>query len=434
MRIAHGALPAIRLLVLCLFISVCAVIFAYLWVNSGGKLPLVSKSGYQVSFTAPKTANLVYNGDAMIAGVPVGDVEKIEVHGGNAEVTLQLNKEHPLHQGVTFQLRNKTLVEETFVQIVDGHGPEIPSGAKLPAETVKPAVKLNDVLTSLDGDTRAALASSLRSLGTGTKGTKQDVSAALSGLGDVGRQGNDALGALAAQSHDLRQLAGNSATLLAALDSRQGQIAQMVKNADELTKATAGGAEQIQDVVRRLPTLMDTAKQASTGLNKLSGSLAPVARNLNAAAPALNTALTELPATSADLRGLLPSLDGVLNKSPATLRRVPQLSTDLRQLIPNARVAMSDVNPMLTYLRPYGPEIAAYFTNWNDSVINGDANGKYWNVYPILDEYSAKGLPIPLNHSLLGPLNKHNPYPSPGTLNNPGPENRPYPRVKRDGE
>ncbi|WP_028849838.1 MlaD family protein [Thermocrispum municipale] len=431
MRIAHGALPAIRLVVLVLFVAVCSVIFGYLWLNSGGKLPLLSRSGYQVSFIAPKTANLVYNGDVMIAGVPVGDVEKIDVHGGEAEVTIQLNEQHPLHEGVTFQLRNKTLVEETFVEIVDGHGAKIPSGTKLPAESVKPAVKLNDVLASLDGDTRAALAGSVRSLGAGTEGTRQDLSAALSGLGDLGRQGKDALGALAAQSDDLRQLAANSATLLAALDSRQGQIAQMVQNANELSKATAGGAGQIEDVVRKLPTLLDTAKQASAGLNRLSGSLAPVARDLNAAAPALSTALAELPATAADLRGLLPSLDGVLNKSPGTLDRVPQLSTDLRQLIPNARVAMSDVNPMLAYLRPYGPEIAAYFINWGDSVTNGDANGKYWNVYPILNEYSIKGLPI--KNSTLGPLNKHNPYPAPGTLNDPGPQDRPYPRLEREG-
>jgi phospholipid/cholesterol/gamma-HCH transport system substrate-binding protein len=431
MRISHGTLPLIRLVVLCVFFAVCAVIFGYLWLNSGGKVPLFSKSGYQVSFVAPKTANLVYNGDAMIAGVPVGEVEKIEVQGGDAKVTVQLNDQHPLHQGVTFELRNKTLVEETFVEIVDGHGEPLPSGSALPIESVKSAVKLNDVLTSIDGDTRTALASTVRSLGAGTEGTKQDLSAALTGLGDLGRQGHDALGALAAQSDDLRELAGNSATLLAALDSRQGQIAQLVDNANQLTKATAGGAGQIEAVVRKLPGLMDTAKKASTGLNRLSGSLAPVAGNLNKAAPALSTALAELPATSADLRGLLPSLDGVLNKAPGTLTRVPQFSSDLRGLIPTARTALSDVNPMLAYLRPYGPEIAAYFINWGDSVTSGDANGKYWNVYPILDEYSVKGLPLDL--SSLGPLNKFNPYPLPGTLNNPGPAERPYPHIEREG-
>lgn len=432
MRIRHGALPAIRLAVLIVFVTLCALIFAYLWVNAGGKVPPITKAGYQVSFTVSRVGNLVNYSDVMIAGVPVGKVESVEPREGQADVTIKLDQEYPLHKGAKVRIGNKTLVEESYVEIVDGQGGEIVNGSTLPADAVKPAVTVDDVLASLDDETRAALADSLRSLGAGTKGSRKDVSVALTGLGELGREGKSVFDALAEQSEDLKELSGNSAALLAALDTRRGQIADMVSNANALTAATASRSDQLKQVVRKLPGLLDAAREASGGLNMLSDSLRPVAANLNEAGPPLSRALTELPQTSADLRGMLPALDSVLSKSPDTLSRVPRLSEDVRRIIPNARVALCDVNPMLSYVRPYGREVAALFTNWNDSLNSGDSISRFWRVYLTLNEKSVGGSPLDTNK--VEPLNKFNPYPPPGSLTEPGPYERPYPRIERECE
>jgi phospholipid/cholesterol/gamma-HCH transport system substrate-binding protein len=431
MYIRHDTLPALRLAILVVFTASCAGIFGYLWVNSGGKLPAVTEDGYQVSFDVPQVANLVTYSDVMIAGVPVGKVESVVPHEGGAKVTVKLDDGHPLHDGAKAQIRNKTLVEETFVELTDGEGADIANGAELPPGSARPGVNLDDVLASIDGETRASLGRSLRSLGKGTQGTRQQNSDALTGLGLVGRQGADVAGALADQSKDLQELSANSAALLAALDTRRGQIAELVESANTVTEATAGSAGEIEAVVRALPPLLDTAREASGGLNKVSASLSPVAANLAESAPALSAALEELPATSADLRALLPSLDGVLTKAPATLSMVPRLADDVRAIIPGAAVALSDVNPMLAYLKPYGPEVAAYFTNWNDSLNAGDSVAKFWRVYPILNEKSLAGSPV--NTNKFSPFDKFSPYPLPGSLQKPGPFERPYPRVQREG-
>jgi phospholipid/cholesterol/gamma-HCH transport system substrate-binding protein len=432
MYIRHDALPALRLGILVIFTASCAGIFAYLWVNSGGKLPPITKPGYQVSFEVPRVANLVAYSDVMIAGVPVGKVESVDAQTDGATVTVKLDQGHPLHEGASVRIRNKTLVEETFVEIADGEGAALANGSTLPSGSARPGVNLDEVIASLDPKTRAALGSTLRSLGNGTSGSRPDVSAALSGLGLVGRQGAPVADALAEQSEDLRELSGNSAALLAALDTRRGQIADLVESANQVAQATSGGAGEIEVAVRTLPTLLDTAREASGGLNRLSVSLRPVAANLAEAAPPLSAALEELPATSADLRALLPSLDGALTKAPATLARVPRLADDVRAIVPHASVALSDVNPMLAYLRPYGPEIASYFTNWNDSLNAGDGVSRFWRVYPIMNEKSLGGTPV--NTHNFAPFNKFSPYPLPGTLQEPRPNERPYPRVKRDGE
>ncbi len=56
----------------------------------------------------------------------------------------------PLHAGSTVSVRNKTMIEETYLEITDGYGAEYDSGSRLPDAAVRPSVQLNDVLTSLD--------------------------------------------------------------------------------------------------------------------------------------------------------------------------------------------------------------------------------------------------------------------------------------------
>ncbi|HWD05774.1 MAG TPA: MlaD family protein [Amycolatopsis sp.] len=425
MNIPHAALPKIRLIVLGVFALVCVVIFGYLWVNAGGRLPLVSKTGYRVSLNLPKASNLVENSDVTIAGVTVGKVASLEVVGNGARATLQLDSNAPLHGGATVQVRQKTLVDETFLEVADGKGAALANGASLPDGSAKPAVELNDVLVSLDGGTRQALGESLRSLGMATQDRRQDIDRALSGLGQLGRNGKTALDALAAQSADLKQLTGGTATLLAALDTRQGEIADLVDNANRLAAATADNGQSLQEVVRKLPGVLDSANGATASLSKLSGALAPVARDLRTAAPDLTTALEQLPRAASGLRGILPALDQVLGKAPATVQRIQPAAADLDALIPSLQNDLLQLNPMLTYLEPYGQDIAHLFVNWGASLMTGNKDGKALRLLPVLNRQAVTGVPLNTN---VGPLNERNPYPAPGAVQ-PVPFSGQYPHV-----
>lgn len=433
MRIRHALLPTLRLVTVVVFIAMAAVLFGYLWTNSGGRIPVVSQEGYQVTVSFPQTGNLVHDSDVMIAGVKVGKVSDVEIVGEKVRVGLKLKEESvPLHEGATVQVRQKSLIEETFVEITDGDGPEIPSGAQLPPGSGKPLTRLNDILASLDPKTRDSLARGVRSLGASTRGTRESVSDLFGGAGDLGREGKTVLDALNEQSADLKQLAGQTASVLASLNTRQGRIAQMVDDANVLFSATAGGREDIEQVMRKLPRTLDAARGASGPLRTLSNDLGPIARNLRAAAPGLSAALRELPATTRDLRGMLPSLSGVLDRAPATLDRVPGVARDLSAFVPTLREDLADINPMLSYLKPYGPDIAAMLTNWASAFGTGDANGKWLRLFVVVNEQSAIGSPVNGN---IGPLNKENPYPKPGTSGDPRPwqPGEQYPRVERDG-
>lgn len=430
MRIPHRALPNVRLGFLAAFVGVCALIFGYLWLGSGGRIPAVSKSGYKLSANLPHASNLVYDSDVMIAGIKIGKVSGIEVQGNVAHVTMRLTDNAPIHQGATLRVRSKTLVQETYLELTDGKGAALPDGSSLPDKAVQPFTDLNDILTSVDAPTRASLAQVVRSLGAATTDSRQSISDALTGLGMVGTKGKDALDALAAQSADLRKLTVNASALVAALNTRQGEIASLVTNADVLTKATSGQANDLATAVQRLPQLIDSARSAGTSLATLGTSLAPVAKNLNAAAPDLTAAIKELPATSTDLRGLLPSLNSVLKSAPKTLDLIPTTAKIVEHLIPTLKTDLSDLNPMLGYLEPYGPELAGFFAVWNDALSQGDHLGKLLKVMVTASEQSVKAFPVTTN---IGPLNRLNPYPAPGSLNDPKTAFRgAYPHVERE--
>jgi phospholipid/cholesterol/gamma-HCH transport system substrate-binding protein len=419
----------VQLTTLILFAVLCVVVFSYLWINSGGKIPGITTTSYRVTAYFPRVANLVYFGDVMVAGVKVGKVQEVTPYGDGAKVVMDLDSYKPLHQGATAQIRAKTLVEESFVEILDGMGPAMPSGWTLPPDAGRGPTQLNDVLVSLDGKTRGALASEMRSLGAATEGTQQSISAAVQGLGAIVRGGHTALDALAAQSDDLKQLTGNTAAMMAALNTQRGEIADLVDSANRLTTATSDGQEDLKNVMRTLPSVLHSARDASSSVEDIGNALEPVARHLRDAGPDLSDALDKLPDVSRDLRDLMPDLDSVLHKAPDTLHRVPDFSDRSHELFPQSVTDLQDLNPMLGYLKPYGPELSDVLANFAQTLAHGDNNGRYFRTMLLVNEQSVKNLPI---NTQIGPLAKFNPYPNPGQGYNPGPPGRQFTRVEKD--
>lgn len=409
------------------FATMCATIFTFLWVSSGGTVPLMNRGDYQVEADFPKVANLVYFSDVMVAGVKVGKVTQVQARGDHARVVLKLRGDvAPLHEGAKLSVKSKSLVEESYIQVQDGTGAELPSGVTLPASAVTAATKLSDVLQSFDPQTRADLRGLVQSSGLATADTRKSVEGAVDGLGRLGRQGLTVTDAIAAQSKDLEELTRSSTRVLATLSTRRTELQSLIASADQVTAATAGQEQEIRAVMRALPPLLDAAAGSGDDLQRLGVALTPVAENLSAAAPDLTAALVELPATSRELRATMPSLESLLGRAPATLKRIPRTATDLRTLLPDADVLLADANPMLAYLAPYNRDVGAFFANFAATLASGDANGHIFRIMMGFNEQSFKGYPVSTN---IGPLNRSNPLPAPGSLQNPRPYSGTYPHV-----
>ena len=226
-----------------------------------------------------------------------------------------------------------------------------------------------------------------------TDNNQSGISQTIGSLGEPTNYVPAALQALTAQEPALRQLSGNTARLLAALDTRQGQIGELVQNAELVTRTTAGSREDLSNVLRRLTPTLQTAQGASDDLSRLGFALQPVAANLLRAAPPLNAALHELPPTARDLRALLPDLNSTLDKLPPTLRRVPRFAGDVQDLSPVLFNFLKEANPILSYLKPCGPNAVTTFQNLGMALNRvpgpGVGGGPMASVDPIIAPESA---------------------------------------------
>lgn len=429
MRISSTTIPRLRLITVVAFVFACAIFFGWLWTNSGGSIPGITEAGYEVGLPFDDVDNLQVNSDVRMAGVAIGHVAGLTTDDGVAHATLSLD-DGPLHEGVTVRLRPKTLLEETYVELVDGDGAEIPEGADLDPGVVIPSVQADDILDDLDPETRVAFGDMVSSLDPATVGTSDEVDRLLAGLGDLGREGADALDILAAQGEELRAVVRETTGLLEALDTGNGRLADLVIAAQRLNEVTAANETELASTFEALPGIIDAANGAAPAIDRLSGSLAPIAASLRTAAPDLGPALDELAATTPVLRSALPELDAALGVAPDTLDRVPGFSRAFETLVPPTQVALADVNPVLTYMEPYGRDVAAFFSNFSN-VLGYDANGAYGRVFVIFNEQNITSLPFASTPQVT--TAGVNPYPEPGGHANPGYYEGPYTRVEEDG-
>jgi phospholipid/cholesterol/gamma-HCH transport system substrate-binding protein len=408
--------------------AIGATIMGYIYVNVGGYVPLVSERAYTVSVRLADADNVVTAGRVSSAGVRIGAVRSASRAPDGITVVLTIDRDYaPLHAGASVRLGERSLVGESYFDLTDGTGSPLPSGSELPRSAVRPSVQLRDVLASLDAGTRGELASMIRSVGAGTDGVRPEVDQLFTGLGGFGRGGATTLDAVSGQSAELRQLGGNTSTLLNALDGGEGQLVTLVQAADRLTHASSEQARAVRATVRELPATLDSARTAASALEDIARAVGPVADRLRDSAQPLSDALSTLPEVSDNLSDLVPELGETVDRAPTTLRLTPQLSDDVRGFIPPAHEALRDLDPMLAYLSPYGLDLAAFLANFGAVFANTDEQGvNYVRLMPTVD---ARSVQSPLAVGSVVPY--VNPYPKPGSLPNPGPFTGRYPRVER---
>ena len=96
--------------------------------------------------------------DRNIAGVPVGEIKKVELVDGRAIVTLLVRQKYAdmVKQDATMLLRPKTGLKDMVIELDPGTQtlPAVEDGFMVPVEQTQPDVNLDEILSNLDRDTR----------------------------------------------------------------------------------------------------------------------------------------------------------------------------------------------------------------------------------------------------------------------------------------
>jgi phospholipid/cholesterol/gamma-HCH transport system substrate-binding protein len=347
--------------------------------------------------------NITKNSFVRIAGVNVGRVTAIHhMPGGRAGVVVTMeiqSKGLPIHTDATVKVRPRIFLEGNFfVDLYPGSpsAPTLRSGATLPIEQASAPVQFDQVLSTLQADTRRNLQTLLQEYGKAVKvgGPAYNRSAkywasAYKNAAIV----NQAL--QGSRPHDLSSYIDSAGITAQALDAHPAQLRSLVTDFNTTAAAFAREQGALSAAVAELPRTLSAAEPALAALN---AAFPPVRRLAAALRPAVKSSLPAIDAAipfARQARGLVsqPELRGLVADLTPTVPALEQLTRSSLQLYPQVRLASSCTNEVLlpwtketvpdTHFKPTG-DVASESVKWLPGVAGesrtGDSNGQWFRV------------------------------------------------------
>jgi phospholipid/cholesterol/gamma-HCH transport system substrate-binding protein len=382
-----------------------AYVFAY---NAQNGMPWRDYNFVTVAFE--ETNGLRRGGDVRIDGVRVGQVRDTFYEDGEARARLQLPGDLAVYNDATAEVRNRSALGQKLVELDPGTPEAGELEGVLPLEQTAASIELDEVLDALDPETRDALQTTLRSTGQGLAGRQEDLQAVLSNAPDLLDDLGTTAQVLVDPETDLPGLLQQADLLASRFSGREDELERLVAQLDTTVAAlaTEGGGP--------LADTLDLAPDTLSEVRPVLDQLVPVLADADLAVAQLRPGLEALGAATPDLRGTLREalepLDRLTAVSPDAVVAVDALGAlvvDARPLAPAVRRALGSGQAPLAALAPYAPEVALWFTYAQSATDDGDQNGNWLRIIPVLGLDNISGvLPIP------NPLTNRTAYPAPG--------------------
>lgn len=382
-----GPHPLLSTLALLVMFAAGIAAAGYVLVHERLQVPFRSTYDVHAELTAADGVVPGLGQPVNVAGVQVGSITGARVSDGMALLTLQIDRGQLPHvySDAAVTLQPITPLGDVEIDLAPGQSPArpLPTGATITVGSTVSPVVLEDLMRSLDSDTRAWLTSLIASLGQGTAGQGPNIRAALAALGPNAAQVHRIAAALATRRVDLAHLVHDLAVVTRAAGSDH-RLASLVVAGDQVMHELAAQSVPLGQAVQLMPRSLGALDVTLGHLRTFSGQLKPTLR-------ALLPTVRRLPAVLATLRPFARDATSALRSQvrPFVAAAAPLVS----QLAP-AATRISRATPFLTsslqvfqYVTnelAYNPGGANqgylywmdwFFHNWNSVFSSGDANG-----------------------------------------------------------
>jgi phospholipid/cholesterol/gamma-HCH transport system substrate-binding protein len=301
-----------------------------------------------------------------IAGVPVGDIKKVELSQGRAIVTMEIKQKyaHMIKGDATMLLRPKTGLKDMVVELNPGtqSRPSVKDGFTVPVSNTRPDVNLDEILSSLDRDTRDYLRLFVAGAGEGLKNNGPNTAATLKRFAPLNRDIGTLTGELAKRRENLARLIHNLQLLITEIGGKDKQLSQLVVSQNAVFQAFANQDRNLRRTFELLPGALDTTQQALKTSDTLSQKLGPTLRALRPGARALG-----------------PSQVATQQFAKATTGIIHD---QLRPFVRQARPTVDSLRPALRDLAKITPDLATSF-----GVLNKFFNALAYNPPGVAEGY-----------------------------------------------
>jgi len=335
-----------------------------------------------------------------IAGVNVGEITGTSLSDGQGIIHMKLKPSalpspHKLYRNASAVLFPNTPLKDMEVDIDPGtpNAGVMPQGGTIPVGQTTVPVDSDELLDSLDTDTRTWFASLITDLNRGTTGRGQDIKQLLQNLGPTSAQLREIGDLLGARRQELAQIVHNLGTLTKAVSAKDGQLQTVVRAGDQTVGALANQNVALTQAISRLPGTLQTTRTTLADSTKLANALGPTAN-------ALIPVARRLPSTLKDSQTLFQGAALLpLNKIPAFVnaviplaKQLPPVEANLKQELPpliSSFKVLGAITNETAYVPGHGNPGFLYWIAWfahnADSFLStADVNGGAWRGLTLL--------------------------------------------------
>lgn len=307
-------------------------------------------SGFQVKAVFTSANSIRIDSPVRIAGVNVGKVVSVDRYKdtNSAVVTMEIDDNGlPIHKDAQLKIRPRIFLEGNFfVDLRPGspNTPEVHDGDTIPVTQTATPVQLDQVLTSLQQDTRGSLQSLLIGLGVGLDTTPTAAEDATQDPQVRGKTGGEALNQ--SLNYSAAALKGVAIVNQAVLGTQPNDLSKLVTGLAKTSGQLASREVQLQDLVTNFNTTMAATASQSANLSASIRLLAPTLANANRAFTSLNAAF---PSTRAFAREIIPGVEA----TPATIAAAMPWLAQAQPLL-----GSSELGGVLAQLQPTTESLA----------------------------------------------------------------------------
>jgi phospholipid/cholesterol/gamma-HCH transport system substrate-binding protein len=300
-----------------------------------------------------------------IAGVQVGLVGGVQLEDGRAVVTMNIFKQYaPIYRDATVLLRPRTPLKDMYLALDPGttRAGAVPNGGMLGAGSTAPDVDLDQILASLDGDTRNYLLL-LLSGGAGAFQNPGSTIPALQGtfkrFAPLDRDTRTFATLLSKRSRNLSLAIHNLNRVATALGGVDGQLASLIESSNTNFAAISSQAANLQAGLTLLPGTLAQTNRTLGKVQGFAGQLGPTLTELlpfaRALAPALAASRPLFHDTTPVIQNQLRPFSIAVQPLAKALRPA---ATELAKAVPPLTSSVGVINKLFNTLafQPAGSE------------------------------------------------------------------------------